>query len=195
MYKIVCGNNTGVYSDLKLAIKAYTRDPYIGDHIYIDRCTKHIWEVLGKAAEEDDTLYWVREIDRLDHFIESDFLYCYTGTVNGERVTNIEQYLEDLALDALMEAQRVANQKRLDDIIADRRREALAKVKFISDEHGGYRLGQLVRYWGHFYEIMEITYTASGFSFEIHERYDSEWRPTTRHNIHIGVRAYDLAPA
>ena len=79
--------------------------------------------------------------------------------------------------------------------IADRRREALAKVKYMSGEHGGYRLGQLVQCWGHFYEIMEVTYTASGFSFEIHERYDSEWRPTTRYKSHIGVRAYDLEPA
>lgn len=195
MYKIVCGSNTCIYSDLKIAIRAYTRAPYIGDHIHIDRCTKHIWEVLGKATEEDCTVYWMREIYRLDYFIEGDFLYCYTGTVNGERVTNIKQYLEDLALSASMEAQRVANQKMLDEIIADRRREALAKVKFMAGQHGGYRLGQLVRYCGHFYEIMEITLTASGFSFEIHERYDSEWRPTTRHNIHIGVRAYDLEPA
>lgn len=195
MYKIVCGNNTGVYSDLKIAIRAYTRAPYIGDHIHIDRCTKHIWEVLGKAAEEDCTVYWMRKTDSLEYFIEDYFLYSYTGTVNGERVTNIKQYLEDLALSAVMDALRAANQKRLDDIIADRRREALAKVKFMSEEHGGYRLGQLVRYCGHFYEIREVIYTTSGFSFEIHERYDSDWRPTTRHNSHIGVRAYDLAPA
>lgn len=195
MYKIVCGNNTGIYSDLKIAIRAYTRAPYIGDHIHIDKCTKHIWEVLGKAAEEDCTVYWMRETDSLEYFIEDDFLYSYTGTVNGEKVTNIKQYLEDLALSAALEAQRAANQKMLDEIIADRRREALAKVKFMSEEHSGYRLGQLVRYYGHFYEIMEITYNALGFSFQIHERYDSEWRPTTKHNSYFNVRAYDLNAA
>ena len=116
MYKIVCGNNTGIYSDLKIAIRAYTSAPYIGDHIYIDRCTKHIWEVLGKAAEEDCTVYWMRETDSLEYFIEDDFLYCYTGTVNGEKVRNIKQYLEDLELSVALEAQRVANQKMRDEM-------------------------------------------------------------------------------
>lgn len=176
MYKIVCGNNTGIYSDLKIAIRAYTRQPYVGDHIHIDRCTNHTWEVLGKATEEDSTVYWMRNIERLDYIIEDDFLYSYTGTVNDQEVTNIKQYLEDLALDAALQAQRAENQRKLDEIAA-RRSEALNKVKYLSPVYNGQRLGKLVYYRGAIYEIVQINYSRSGFSFDLFARYDKEWLP------------------
>ena len=176
MYKIVCGNNTGIYSDLEIAIRAYTRPPYVGDHIHIDRCINHTWEVLGEAAEEDSTVYWMRNIERLDYIIEDDFLYSYTGTVNDQEVTNIKQYLEDLALDAALQAQRAENQRKLNEIAA-RKSEALNKVKYLSPVYSGQRLGTLVYYRGAIYEIVQINSSRYGFSVDLFARYDKQWLP------------------
>jgi hypothetical protein len=118
----------------------------------------------------------MRNIERLDYIIEDDFLYIYTGTVNDQEVTNIKQYLEDLALDAALQAQRAENQRKLNEIAA-RRSEALNKVKYLTPVYNGQRLGKLVYYGGAIYEIVQINYNRSGVSFDLFAKYDKQWLP------------------
>jgi glutaredoxin len=116
------------------------------------------------------------EINCDDYIIEDDFLYIYTGTVNDQEVTNIKQYLEDLALDAALQAQRAENQKKCEEIAA-RRSEALNKVKYLNPIYSGHRLGKLVYYKDATYEIVQINYNRSGFSFDLFAKYDKQWLP------------------